>query len=364
MWQIAWRPAMTREVVLKRLFRVVAKIVKWLIVAALCLEILSFLAITASNFILYVRVREGGPAVYDPYTLFLQQGGVRPTANNSHSQDKGKNRILWLFGGSTIRGDTPSDNKTIPSLLAGFLNSNQQDLHFTVMNFGVDSFNSLLETKYLQKLLIESSEMPDFIIFYDGANDASYFAQHRDPYGHHGYRRARSLIESYYRSWFGLLKPLNAAIYSSFSKELYDKINQVWVPLEADSPALKELVTGAEKRYDHVNKLAKCYGAEFILFFQPILWVEECQVSPIIRNAEKDTIVDAERFSTMRQNFAIPYLAFLDHLSGKPYFVNFRNVLCQREVAAYQPDGVHLTDAGRRMIAEKMYSILMQRISK
>jgi lysophospholipase L1-like esterase len=352
------------EVVLKRLFRSVAKIVKWLIVAVLCLEILSFLAITASNFILYGRLREGGRAVYDPYTMFLQEEGVRPTANNSHSQDRKKNRILWLFGGSTMRGATPSDNKTIPSFLSGFLNSNQQDLHFTVVNFGVDSFNSLLETKYLQKLLIESSELPDFIIFYDGANDASYFAQHRDPYGHHGYRRARSLIESYYRSWFGLLKPLNAAIYSSFSKELYDKINQVWVPLEADSPAVKELVAGAEKRYEYVNKLAKCYGAEFILFFQPILWVEECQVPPIIRSAEKDPIVDAERFSTMRQNFAIPYLAFLDHLSGKAYFVNFRNALCQREAAAYQPDGVHLTDAGRRMIAEKMYRILKERISK
>lgn len=348
------------EVVLRRSFRVFAKLVKWLIVAVICVEILSFLAITASNYILYGRLREGGRAVYDPYTLFLQEEGVRPTANNSRSQDRKENRILWLFGGSTMRGATSSDNKTIPSFLAGLLNSNQQDLHFTVVNFGVDSFNSLLETKYLQKLLIESFETPDFIIFYDGANDASYLAQHRDPYGHHGYRRARSLIESYYRNWFGLLKPLNAAIYSSFSKELYDKINQVGVPLEANSPAVKELVTGAEKRYDHVNKLAKCYGAEFILFFQPILWVEECQVPPIIRNAEKNLIVDAERFSTMRQNFAIPYLALLDQLSGKPYFVNFRNVLCQREVAAYQPDGVHLTDAGRRMIAEKMYSILKQ----
>ena len=62
MWQIALRPAMTREVVLRRLFRSVAKIVKWLIVAALCLEILSFLAITTSNYILYARLREGGPS--------------------------------------------------------------------------------------------------------------------------------------------------------------------------------------------------------------------------------------------------------------------------------------------------------------
>ncbi len=88
MWQIALRSATASEVVLRRLFRVFAKIVKWLIVAAICLEILSFLAITASNFILYGRLREGGRAIYDPYTLFLQEGGVRPTANNSHSQDE------------------------------------------------------------------------------------------------------------------------------------------------------------------------------------------------------------------------------------------------------------------------------------
>jgi lysophospholipase L1-like esterase len=349
---------------LKRLFHVFAKIIKWIVIAVICVEILSFLAITASNFILYGHLREGGRAVYDPYTLFLQEGGVRPTANNSHSEDKGKNRVLWLFGGSTMRGATPSDNKTIPSFLAGLLNAGQQDSHFTVVNFGVDSFNSLLETKYLQKMLIENSEPPDLIIFYDGANDSSYFSQHRDPYGHHGYRRARSLIESYYKSWFGLLKPLNAAIYASFTKELYDKINQVWVPLDADSPALKEMVAGAEERYDHVNKLAKCYGAEFILFWQPILWVEDCEVPAMVSDKEKDMFVDAERFATMRRNFAIPYLALLERLRKKPYFVNFQRALCDRKQAAYQPDGVHLNDAGRRMVAEQINLVLKQRLSK
>jgi lysophospholipase L1-like esterase len=349
---------------LRQLFRVFAKIVKWLIIGVICLEILSFLAVTASNYILYGRLREGGRAVYDPYTLFLQEGGIRPTANNSHSQDKEKNRVLWLFGGSTMRGATSSDNKTIPSFLAGLLNSGQQNLHYTVVNLGVDSFNSLLETKYLQKMLIESSELPDVIIFYDGANDSSYFCQHRNPYAHHGYRRARSLFESYYKSWFGLLKPLNAAIYASFTKELYDKINQVWVPLDADSPVVKAFVTGAEKRYDHVNKLAQCYGAEFILLWQPILWVEDCQVSAMARDKEKGLILDAKRFSTMGRNFAIPYLALLERLKAKPYFVNFRRALCGRKEAAYRPDGVHLMDAGRRLVAEQMQRVIEQRTSK
>ncbi|MGB6064466.1 MAG: SGNH/GDSL hydrolase family protein [Desulfomonilaceae bacterium] len=343
---------------MKQLFRFIGKVVKCLIVAVICVEVLSFLAITASNYILYGRAREGGRAVYDPYTLFLQKEGVRPTANNSRSKDKGKNKVLWLLGGSTMRGATPRDDTTIPSFLSGFLNSNQQDLHFTVINFGVDSFNSLLETKYLQKLLIESSERPDFIIFYDGANDAKYFLEHRDPYAHHGYRRVRALIESYYRRWLGLLKPLNAAIYASFTKELYDKIHQVWIPLDPNSPALKKLVVGVEQRYDHVNKIAHCYGAEFRVIWQPIVWVEDCQVSAEIHDSEKDFFVDTEKLATMRRNFVIPYLACVKRLNRKPYFVDFRKVLCGRKEAAYQPDGVHLTDAGRKMVAEQMYRLL------
>jgi hypothetical protein len=65
------------------------------------------------------------------------------------------------------------------------------------------------------------------IVFYDGANDAKYFAEHRTPYGHHGYRRVRSLIESYYASWFGLLKPVTAATHASFTGELWDKIHRL-----------------------------------------------------------------------------------------------------------------------------------------
>ncbi len=82
-----------------------------------------------------------------------------------------------------------------------------------------------METKYLQKLLIENHP-PSLIVFYDGANDCVYFAQHRNPYGHQGYERVRGMIEDYHRSLFGLLKPLNAAMWSSFTREIYDKMRE------------------------------------------------------------------------------------------------------------------------------------------
>ena len=111
-----------------------------------------------------------------------------------------------------------------------------------------------METKYFQKITIESPEpRPDVIVFYDGANDCSYFSQYRTPYAHHGYRRARGLIESYYRSVFGIFKPLNAALYSSFTKEIYDKIVLIFTPVEIGSDSLRQFLDKTEQRYDYLN---------------------------------------------------------------------------------------------------------------
>lgn len=353
---------MTKEARLTTLFRFLFAPVKWIVIAVICLEILSFLALTITNFIFYGHAREGSRAVYDPYTLFLQSAGVRPTAFGSLSKDAKKNRLVWMFGGSTMRGATEFDDRTIPSFVAHYLNSRETGFHYTVMNFGMNSFNSLLEVKYLEKLLIESDAKPDVIIFYDGANDAKYFAEHRHPHGHHGYRRTKALIESYYRSPVGLLKPLSAAVHSSFTKELYDKVNQVAVPIESDSPSLAALVTADLKRYDFVNKLAACYGARFILYWQPMLWVEDCSVSESVRQQEKNLILNSDRFKTVRHNFTIPYVALAEQLAAKPYFVSLRSVLCSRTVSVYQPDGVHLTDEGRKIVGLKIGMDLEKRL--
>jgi len=169
-------------------------LLKWLLIGVFGVELCSFLIISISNVILYGHLREGSRAVYDPYTLFLQTPAVRPTAGNSISPDTSKNRTIWMFGGSTMRGATDDDSRTIPSFLAKYLNEGGRDLHFEVVNFGTNSFNSLLEIKYLEKALIEKVPRPDLIVFYDGANDTKYFVEHRTADGHYGYRRVRATM--------------------------------------------------------------------------------------------------------------------------------------------------------------------------
>lgn len=347
----------------KRLLRWTVSTAKWLIVAALCVEAFSFAAVSITNVIVYGHPREGSRAIYDPYTLFLQSRRVRPTAHNTKGPERARNRTVWVFGGSTIRGATRVDARTIPSFLSAYLNARGTGDRFTVVNFGTNSFNSLLETKYLQKLLISEPAPPDVIVFYDGANDAKYFIEHRTPDAHYGYRRTRALIESYYHSWIGLLKPLNAAFYSSFTKELYDRLNQAVIPLSPRSPALARMAERTEKRYDYVAKVSAAFGARFILFWQPMRWVEDCAVPAGVTEREGDLVAGSVA-ATMKRNFTVAYTAIADRLRDKPYFVSLRRLFCKRTAPAYSRDGVHLVDAGRRIAAEEIGRIVVGRFFK
>lgn len=333
---------------------------KWLLLAAVGLEVFCFLLITASNYLIYGHAHEGSRVHYDPYALFLSDDGVRPTAHEPASPKAPGTRTIWLFGGSTMRSDSGAADTTIPSYLAAILNRPGSPHPCTIVNYGENSFNSLIETKYLQKQLIENPKTPDLIIFYDGANDSAYFAQFRTAYGHYGYRRLRAAIENYRRSFFGLLKPLNAALYSSFTKEVYDKMMQVAVPLQPDDPQLLAMVDLTAKRYEHVRKMAGCYGARFLLVWQPIFYVETCQVAPELQEQEQKLAIEGERFLAVRHNFAVAYRALEEKLKDLPYFINFQNVLCPRKQLVYQPDGVHLRPAGNEMVAQALARVLQE----
>ena len=345
---------------MKKSLRLIFSLLKWIIIGLLVLEVMSFLVLTLANLLLYRTVWEGSRVDYDAYTLF--QEGPRPTANNPATPSSSKDqRTIWMFGGSTMRGSTDDDAKTIPSFLAGLLNREEKPRSFTVRNFGENSFNSLLETKYLQKLLIESPTRPGLIIFYDGANECVYFSQNRNAYAHYGYQRVQALIESHRRSLFGLLKPLTAAVYASFTLEMYNKLRQTVIPIRADSRELHNFVDLTVQRYDYVNQQAGFYGAKFLLLWQPILWVENCAVAPQVREQEENYAINKARFAAVRHNFQVIYQALADRLRDKPYFVDCQNILCPRTGPVYKPDGVHLQDAGRMMVARRMSEVLKER---
>jgi lysophospholipase L1-like esterase len=268
-----------------------------------------------------------------------------------------------MFGGSTMRGCTDDDAKTLPSIVARTLNAGPTNGRaYSAVNFGVDSFNSLLETKYLQKALIEEPGDPDLVVFYDGANDSTYLSELRTPYAHHGYRRVRGLIESYRNRKLGILKPLNAAVYASFTKEALDKLTSVTDRIAPDSRLLADYLDLTEKRYDHVARVAAAYGAEFVLFWQPLLWVETGSVEARVKEEEWGYTLPADRFPAFRSNVLLVNQSVAERLADKPYFVDFRNALCGRTQTVYCADGVHLRDAGRELVGLAMADVIRDRL--
>ena len=57
----------------------------------------------------------------------------------------------------------------------------------------------------------------------------------------------------------------------------------------------------------------------------------------------------------------VTYQALVDRLQEKPYFINFQNILCARTEPVYQPDGIHLLDVGRKIVAQRLNQTLKER---
>jgi hypothetical protein len=312
----------------RRFFHALGIGLKWIILALVGLEIFCFLVITVSNLLLFGGPWEGSLVDYDAYALFLNAEGVQPTRHNPAEPNAARTgkplKRLWLLGGSTMRRGWVKPGETIPSYLAELVNRPENPVQIMVTNYGVNSFNSLLETKYLQKLLMQISPPPDLVIFYDGANDCAYFNQYRTVQAHFGYSRLKGLIEGHRRTYLSLFKPVQAALYASFTKEAFDKLREILFPVYRENPAPRKLAQATAKRYDHVRRLAGAYGAEFLVVWQPFLWVETGEVDPRVKEQEKELTVLGDKYLRVRENFTETYNTLAKGLQEKPYFVDFR----------------------------------------
>ena len=343
----------------KSIFRFFCRVIKWLILIVVSVELLSFITITLSNYFIGGKFRDmSSVVVYDPYTIFLKAGGPRRTTGCREPSDN-SSPVIWIFGGSTMRGDTDDDGKTIPSLVAARLSS-QGYPDIRILNYGENSFGSLQETKYFQKLLIENPLKPDLVIFYDGVNDSSHFTEFRVRGAHYGFRRLQGLVESYQKSPVGVLKPLMAAVYASFTRELFEKVRNLSTRIDRQSPELREYAADCRRRYDHVSTMADAYGAGFLLLWQPWMWIEnEESVPETIRYREREYPANKQSTELLKHNHRTVNRAIYQEVKDEPYFIDMRNVLCSRDQYAYKKDGVHLTDYGREVVARRIAEILL-----
>jgi hypothetical protein len=148
-------------------------------------------------------------------------------------------------------------------------------------------------------------------------------------------------------------------MWSSFTREIYEKMRQGVFHIDPGDPELRQFADSCAQRYDYLNKLAAGFGAKFLLVYQPCWWAETNPVSAKVR-AQEDVVL-GEKLA-MRDNFIVCYQALVGRLQEKPYFINFRNLLSDRTEPLYQPDGIHLVDAGSKIVASHLEEVLKERL--
>jgi len=104
---------------------------------------------------------------------------MRKTDNPCSSKDSIR---IFVFGGSTTWGSGVQDNSTFPSYLSKYLC--QIGISNEIKNFGEGAYVNTQEMIRLQ-LELRKGNIPDIVIFYDGANDAASTYQNNLSGWHH-----------------------------------------------------------------------------------------------------------------------------------------------------------------------------------
>ncbi|HWR02584.1 MAG TPA: SGNH/GDSL hydrolase family protein [Humidesulfovibrio sp.] len=327
-----------------------------LVLAVIMLEVCCCVVVTTMNYVIYGKSREGSRIVYDSLTLYTSAEGLRETTPAPAARP-GTERVIWFLGGSTMRGDSTDAAHTLPSIICRELS---KDMPCVCLNLGVNSFNTLQEVQQLQKAQLERERWPDLIVFLDGANDTSYAIVGRSANAHEGYARIKGYVESYWSTPFGVLKPLIAAAYASFTWELYSRLTYALEEIGADSPLPGQVGQAMRARYDYVDRTARGMNARFLAFLQPLAW-QEAQAGGI---PEAGLARRLELLPVMRANFSRMYGGMEAALQDRPYFVNLRGVFVGRDFIAYEPDGIHNTDQGREVLAQAMLPAIRSALAR
>ncbi|HEX9331813.1 MAG TPA: SGNH/GDSL hydrolase family protein [Anaerolineales bacterium] len=205
-------------------------------------------------------------APFDGTMINIDLSGYRHTPGAECGANAYK---VYVFGGSAIWGWGSPDQNTIPALLESELQS-KLGTPVCVMNYGENAYVSTQGVIHLM-LLLESGQIPDVVIFYDGVNDVLAASQSGTPIVHQNLSEISDLFEDHQA-------PIMSFIQSSNSYQLLQMmLSQIPISAERQAPKLQydpELLSDqvAEaylNNYGIVSSLADTYHFDFYFFWQP-----------------------------------------------------------------------------------------------
>lgn len=269
----------------------------------------------------------------------VNQDSVRRTKKAHVAKNSKK---VFMFGGSTLWGTGAPDDKTIPSYVQSMLGND-----YDVYNYGETAYVSAQELNALLFLLAQG-QVPDVVIFYDGANDGYAGAYSpaipRDPHN----LRLRDRVEKPI-----VLDLINRSNYGELFELLAGK-QQFAAWDEKIAPSIHENSMGVVDIYEahikQVKALAKAYGFETYFFWQPNLF---SLTRSHLTSYEQMTIENAS--STLVSSQQAVYEMAKKRFSGRQdeniFFLG--NIFDELEEPIYS-DWHHIGPHGNEIIAREM----------
>lgn len=300
-------------------------------------------------------VREHGEALarptYEPFVLWrpspfagdhvnITADRVRRTPGASCRD--GAYRVFF-FGGSAAWGYRSPDWGTIPAYLQSGLARRRSDV--CVINYGQNGYVSTQQVIALLRL-IQTGDIPNLVVFYDGYNDALATFETREVGVHYQLDQYRERFER--RSGPAeLLRQVRSVSAASrlISRALGPEVKSA--PAGAPDEALiRGLVSAYLTNHALVDGMSRNHGFRFEAFWQPSLYAGARKLLPEERKIRPLIPASGPFFKSV-------YELVQREGAGRPHFTYLGNVF-DDEPSRVWVDHVHATPVGNKIVADRI----------
>ena len=301
---------------------------------------------------------------FESTTININQDGIRWTPGSNCSA---KSYKVFAFGGSTMWGTGSPDWGTIAAYLQAGLEA-LRDEPVCVVNFGDTAYVS---TQSLIELLIQlqSENVPDLVIFYDGVNDVHAAYQSGQAGVHQNLSQIAAKFEgSEAQKRYSLVEWLKASSAFSLLKRIVTRL-KVEVPeaspklttyqtMGIDTYSLADSVAQTYlSNYKIVEALAQEYGFKYYFFWQPVISIGEKSLTKEEQNMRFR--MDPALVSLFDAVYRDIELAALEY--ENLYYV--AHVLDEQDSLIWI-DEYHVTPVGNQLIASEMLDVIKNQLAR
>lgn len=288
---------------------------------------------------------------FEGETINIDQEGLRLVPGADCSQDA---YTVFTFGGSTMLGWGAPDWGTIPAYLQADLEE-LVDKPVCVLNLAEDGFVS---TQSLITLIaqLQSGNVPDMVIFYDGINEILAAYESGEPGVHVTLAKIAAKFERPEHPLLGWLK--RSRLYA-LAERLTRRLGQerLEAPLSSPDPQvtqseLSRLADSVTQVYLNNNKLvaglAQEYSFKHFFFLQPHFSVSQKPLT------EEEQTLKSRIYPTLDSLARTVYANIESAAPDDEHLYSIAHVLDEQDIQIWIDEWGHITPEGNRLVAEEI----------